>query len=614
MYRHISFLTAAVLLLSIAGQAVAQQDPDLFGWWKLDDGQGTIAADSSAKGHNGTILNPNGGLGTGGSVWVNDPERGMVISFNGTDTTGACVTTTVTIPALTLENDFTWAFWAKQDTAQATNNDVILGNRYGGTTAPLQFVKFTPTRFECYNDDGAYANGINYISIPNGVWVHHALVKDGTSQTYYRDGVKTLTNTMTKTVTANPFYLGADAYSGVVEAWQGYLSDVRLYSRALSLAEISTMTGLVKARKPNPANGALGVAMPLLQWTAGGTALFHNVYVGTTPNLTEADLKSARSPMVMYYHVAGFTAGATYYWRVDEIEKDVVTIHTGDVWTFTVQDVVAYHPGPVDKANDAAQSPTLTWMPGQGAVKHQVFFGDNLDAVTQGAAGTDKSTLAMAETTFAPGALEGLTTYYWRVDEILTSGTKTGPVWSFTTCLSVDDFESYTDDLAAKTTIFDTWIDGLTNGLSGSTVGNATAPFAEQAIVHGGKQSMPLDFNNVKLPFFSEAEREFAPTADWTASNADTLVLFVRGTPGNKPAPLYIAVEDASKKNAAVTYPDSAIVAASKWTEWKIPLSSFAGVNLAKVKKVYIGVGDKKAAGGAGRIYIDDIYVTVPVK
>ncbi len=614
MYRHISFLTAAVLLLSIASQVMAQQDPDLFGWWKLDDGQGAIAADSSGKGYNGTILNPNGGLGTAGSVWVEDPERGMVISFNGTDTSGACVTTAAIVPAMTLENDFTWAFWAKQHASQATNNDTILGNRYGGTTAPLQFIKFTPTRFECYNDDGAYANGINYNTIPNGVWVHHTLVKDGTSLTYYRDGVKTLTNTMTKTLTANPFYMGADAYSGVVEAWQGYLSDVRLYTRALSLAEISTMTGLVKARQPNPANGALNVAMPLLQWTPGGTALFHSVYVGTTPDLTDADLKSARSPMTMYYHVAGFTAGATYYWRVDEIEKDMVTIHTGDVWSFTMQDVVAYHPGPADKANDASQSPTLTWLPGQGATKHQVFFGDSLDAVTQGATGTDKGTLALAETTFAPGALEGLTTYYWRVDEILSSGTKTGAVWSFTTYLSVDDFESYTDDMAAKTTIFDTWIDGLTNGLSGSTVGNATAPFAEQGIIHGGKQSMPLDFNNVKSPFFSEAEREFAPTMDWTASGADTLVLFVRGTPGNQAAPLYLAVEDSTKKSAAVTYPDSAIVGTSKWTEWKIPLSSVAGVNLAKVKKVTIGVGDKNApaAGGAGRIYIDDIYVTKP--
>ncbi len=122
---------------------------------------------------------------------------------------------------------------------------------------------------------------------------------------------------------------------------------------------------------------------------------------------------------------------------------------------------------------------------------------------------------------------------------------------------------------------------------------------------------MPMDFNNVNAPFYSEVEREFAPTMDWTARGADTLVLFVRGRPGNRATPLYITVEDAAKKNASVTYPDSVIVGASQWTEWRIPLSSLAGVNLAKVKKITIGVGDKKtpAAGGAGRIYIDDIYV-----
>jgi hypothetical protein len=26
----------------------------------------------------------------------------------------------------------------------------------------------------------------------------------------------------------------------------------------------------------------------------------------------------------------------TYYWRIDEVEADGVTIHKGDVWSFTV--------------------------------------------------------------------------------------------------------------------------------------------------------------------------------------------------------------------------------------------------------------------------------------
>ena len=42
-----------------------------------------------------------------------------------------------------------------------------------------------------------------------------------------------------------------------------------------------------------------------------------------------------------------------------------------------------------------------------------------------------------------------------------------------------------------------------------------------------------------------------------------------------------------------------------------MPLSQFAGVNLSRVKVLYLGVGDRKAPapGGAGRLYIDDIRV-----
>jgi hypothetical protein len=153
----------------------------------------------------------------------------------------------------------------------------------------------------------------------------------------------------------------------------------------------------------------------------------------------------------------------------------------------------------------------------------------------------------------------------------------------------------------------------LTTG-TGSTAGNSTAPFAERTIVHGGQQALPLDYNNVKSPFYSEAEREFSPVQDWTASNADMLILYIRGQDDNAPGQVYVAVEDSSKQVGVVAYADTAITGTTKWTEWKVPLSSFAGANLAKVKKLYLGVGDRAspAAGGAGRIYIDDIRVTKP--
>ncbi len=365
------------------------------------------------------------------------------------------------------------------------------------------------------------------------------------------------------------------------------------------------------AYAPNPANGAIGVFMPLLNWSKGDTAIFHNVYLGKTPDLTEADLVAPRTLVTMYYHAPGLDAGGTYYWRVDEIDAtDKVT--TGPVWSFVMQGVTAYYPTPVDGSVDVSPAGTLTWQAGLAAMKHHLYLGTSRDDVTKGAAGTDKGELALDKTTYALTGLENVTTYYWRVDEIGLGGeVKTGPVWSFTTYLPVDDFESYTDDEGSR--IYETWIDGWTNN-TGSTVGNTTAPFAERTIVRQGKQSMPMDYNNIRSPFYSEAQQEFSPLQNWTVGEVADLRLDFRGEGRNGAGSLYVAVEDSAGKSAVVTHSNTAAVTTTTWTLWKIPLSSFTGVNLAKVKKLYIGVGDRAnpAAGGTGRIYLDDIRVTKP--
>ena len=365
---------------------------------------------------------------------------------------------------------------------------------------------------------------------------------------------------------------------------------------------------LLQARKPDPASGTVGVQMPLFRWSAGNDAMLHNVYLGTTQELGDAQLVSPRNPLTMFYYPLPVQPGATYYWRVDEIGKDGTTVYPGNVWSFVTQDVKAYYPTPVDKTSTVSLAPTLTWQAGVAATQHHVYFGDSNDAVGQGAAAVDKG--LQAETTFAPGTLEPLTTYFWRVDETVAGGAiKTGPVWSFVTPLVVDDFESYTDDEGSR--IYETWVDGWTNG-TGSTVGYVQAPFAERTIVHSGKQSMPLDYNNIKSPFYSEAQREFSPVQDWTADGVDTLALFFRGNVSNGAGKLYLAIEDNAGKVGVAT--SDAALTTMTWTEWKVALSSVTGVNLATVKKLYIGVGDRQTpvAGGAGRLYIDDIRVTRP--
>ena len=154
-----------------------------------------------------------------------------------------------------------------------------------------------------------------------------------------------------------------------------------------------------------------------------------------------------------------------------------------------------------------------------------MFFGTDPNAVAKGTA-TAKT---VTDHAFDPGALLYGTTYYWRVDEVNTV-TYPGDVWSFTTpeFAAVDDFESYND---TDNRIYDSWIDGLTDGKSGSTVGYMAAPFAEQTIVHGGKQSMPLAYDNSKSPFYSETTRDLGTAQDWTGNGATHMDLWFRGYP-----------------------------------------------------------------------------------
>jgi hypothetical protein len=192
----------------------------------------------------------------------------------------------------------------------------------------------------------------------------------------------------------------------------------------------------------------------------------------------------------------------------------------------------AWDPQPADGAEvDIDTLRALFWSVGAGAVRHDVYLG------------TDKSLVETADRTSAlyrgrlsspsfplAGLVELGGHYFWRIDEVEADGVTIhkGPVWDFTVSpgFPIDDFENYTDEVGRR--IDDVWIDGSLNG-TGAQVGNPLPPFAEQTIVHGGKQSMPLSYNNAWWPYYSETTREFADPQDWTAGGMDTLSLWVRG-------------------------------------------------------------------------------------
>jgi hypothetical protein len=182
--------------------------------------------------------------------------------------------------------------------------------------------------------------------------------------------------------------------------------------------------------------------------------------------------------------------------------------------------VQAREPQPADAATNVDVGASLNWRPGREATSHEVYFGADENALPL--AGT------AAEHRYTPASMNFGTTYFWKVNELGGSGPYEGGVWSFTTqeYAVIDDMESYNDD---DQRIYDSWIDGLTTKASNSQVGYDVSPFAETTTVHGGKQSMPLKYDNAASPFFSEAERTFDPARNWTANGADTLSLYFHG-------------------------------------------------------------------------------------
>ncbi len=367
------------LILIFASICTANSiDPDLLGWWRLDEGSGNTVIDLTASGNDGTIENDDsGGLGTDHSVWVNDSERGMVLSFDGDDSDGAYVTFTEKLPKMTLTNGFTWAFWAKQydEDGDASSHDIIVGNRFGGPSN-AQWIKFTPARAEFVNE--GHVGTLDYTDVIGGAWIHMVIVKDKNQITHYRNGEVAGRSTLTNSIDNLPLYF-AGAEQG--ERWAGYLSDVYLYQRALTQSEILLLMDGLKPElptSPSPVDGEGNVLRDLsLSWRPGLFAVKHHVYLGDDFN--EVSVAELSSPLIVgssldvnSLELPRLEFSKTYYWRVDEVDSEE-EVTKGHVWSFTVEPKSL-------KVSDITASAS-SWLEGSGPENMANGSGMDIDDV-----------------------------------------------------------------------------------------------------------------------------------------------------------------------------------------------------------------------------------------
>jgi hypothetical protein len=251
--------------IGFSGTNTGVSTTGLYGYWPMREGSG-VASNLVAGRPNATLL--------GGATWVtNDPVRGTVLSFNGT----TAYANAGTIPRLgQTTSNFTWSLWFKLN-AMPNGNSVVLGNRSGGVQSPLQFIKLTPTNFEYYRAgvQQLLANGL-----PLGQWMHVAVVKSGSTLTYYANGSPVRTATAGGDIEANPLFFGGDP-GAAGEFSNGLMDEVALWTRALSSTEI---TALVNGATPLGFTSLIGTDVATSMLNVNATA-----YVRLPFNLTEDD-------------------------------------------------------------------------------------------------------------------------------------------------------------------------------------------------------------------------------------------------------------------------------------------------------------------------------------
>ena len=384
MSKKLYFLTTFVLLLGFGSVIHAEpNDANLVGWWKFDEGTGTMVEDASVYDNDGVTVSPS-------PTWVDgspgDPCN-SAMDFDGVSDYVICAELEGNNPGIyppeLMPDTFTVSCWTKLDSF--TYYGGFVGNGMDG---------------ECgfFLQNGGNANNFGLsmrtsdwhdVETPNPVvyetnrWYHLAATYDGQYATVYVDG----------DIAQGPddiggpirwYWIDGDVNYypenftiGSWENWDdsypvdGVIDDVRFYNYAMEEDDIKILAGIVPgaAYNPDPRWYEDEASMYTdLSWTPGSEWALHDVYFGTNEDsVTDANtditfgvyMGRQTDPVVSNSSlVPALEFGKTYYWRVDEVNGTDETMIKGRIWNFTVANYIV-----IDDMESYSQSNRIyyTW-------------------------------------------------------------------------------------------------------------------------------------------------------------------------------------------------------------------------------------------------------------
>ena len=198
-------------------------------------------------------------------------------------------------------------------------------------------------------------NGVGYPAISTsasvtGQWVHLAVVIDGSIARLFVNGVEEVTNAVAGTPGAisnvtDHMTIGGNPWDVPNGVFDGLIDHVRIFTFNPGEFDVSDLTfDFLQATNPNPGDGAdnIDVSGVVLSWTAGETAISHDVYYGTDQtavmNATTASPEFQGNITATTYDPGSLDFDTIYFWRIDEVEStNPSVVHTGEVWSFATR-------------------------------------------------------------------------------------------------------------------------------------------------------------------------------------------------------------------------------------------------------------------------------------
>jgi len=359
---------------------IAVSEPELVGWWKMDEGHSATAFDWSGHGNDGVLQ--------GDAAWT-DGYDGAAVELGGS---GNVYAETAQLPT----GAFSVAFWFRPAVSLNANDprqDFIYWQT--GSRPHFSFNRSGDGEIGFWPNVGGDFDGPVTTSRAwaAGRWYHITGTFDGTDFNVYVNGV------MEGTVAHPGVHSDASglligARNGQQNYFTGDMDDVRLYSKALSQAEIGLAMRVdpLVAWNPNPGNGTkpyIENALPLT-WSPGEKASQHEIYFGMDRQAVEnADATDTTGIYRGSQNAASYTpsegiewGGGPYYWRVDQVNNDG-TITKGIIWSFSVADYITVDDfESYDDVDPAPGEPGINrifdiWIDGFGTTTNGALVGND---------------------------------------------------------------------------------------------------------------------------------------------------------------------------------------------------------------------------------------------